>query len=148
MSKIDYQPNVRQEDFERSSEDIREDIAKEGENISQTVEQIGERIKDKLDWREYVKQSPYWTLGAAAGLGFFVSRMCRTRTTANERIMHSIAGEIHEALGTLRTQSAGAGLIKVTLVGVAAKVAAGWIKDASRQRDTAESGTENRQNAV
>jgi len=53
---------------ERTTQDIREDIAKEKESISQTVEKIGERITAKLDWRVYVKDSPYWTLGLPPAL--------------------------------------------------------------------------------
>jgi hypothetical protein len=76
----------------RSSEDIRRDIATKEGTISRTVEQIGERIQEKLDWRGYVKDSPYWALGAAAGLGYLASRMFRTRATPMERIMNSLAG--------------------------------------------------------
>jgi ElaB/YqjD/DUF883 family membrane-anchored ribosome-binding protein len=60
---------------ERSSEDIRQAIAREKENVSQTVEQIGERIKEKMDWRGYVRDSPYWAIGAAAGLGYRIYRI-------------------------------------------------------------------------
>jgi ElaB/YqjD/DUF883 family membrane-anchored ribosome-binding protein len=32
------------------------------------IDQIGERIKEKIDWREYVKDSPYFAIRVAAGL--------------------------------------------------------------------------------
>jgi hypothetical protein len=48
------------DEIDRSTEDIRHDIAKEKEKISQNVDEIGERIKEKLDWRVYAKESPYW----------------------------------------------------------------------------------------
>ena len=131
MAEREYPSNTREADVERSTEDIRQDIAKEEENISQTVEQIGERIKEKLDWRGYVKDSPYWALGAAAGLGYLASRMFITRTTPVERIMGSIAEEVRDSLGGLLAGAAGSGLIKVTLLGIATKVAAGWIKNAT-----------------
>ena len=70
MTEREYFSNTREANVERSTEDIRQDIAKEKENISQTIEQIGERINEKLAWRGYVKESPYWALGAAAGLGY------------------------------------------------------------------------------
>ena len=120
--------NTREPDVERSTEEIRRDIAKKEENISRSVEQIGERIQEKLDWRGYVKDSPYWTLGAAAGLGFLASGMFRTRATPMERIMDSVAGEVRDSLDSLRDLAAGPGLIKVTLLGIAAKAAAGWLK--------------------
>jgi hypothetical protein len=124
------------EDRERSSEDIRQDIAKEEENLSQAVEEIGERIKEKLDWRTYVQGSPYLTLGVAAGIGYFVSGMFKKRTTPLEQIMDSIAGQIHDSLDGLRAGTGGPGLIKVTLLGIATKAAAGWIKNATSTAGT------------
>jgi ElaB/YqjD/DUF883 family membrane-anchored ribosome-binding protein len=122
---------TREMDVERSSEDIRQDINREKENISQTVEQIGERIKEKMDWRGYVKESPYWALGAAAGLGYLASRMFTRRTTPMERIMRPIAEEVRDSLGGLLAGAAGSGLIKMTLMGIATKAAASWIKSAT-----------------
>jgi len=117
----------------RSSEDIRRDIATKEGTISRTVEQIGERIQEKLDWRGYVKDSPYWALGAAAGLGYLASRMFRTRATPMERIMNSLAGEVRDSLDGLR---AGPGLMRVTLLGIATKAAAGWLKHATSTATT------------
>jgi hypothetical protein len=62
--------DLREAGVERNTKDIRRDIAKEIENITQTIEQIGGRINKKLDWREYLNDYPYWTLGAAAGLSY------------------------------------------------------------------------------
>jgi hypothetical protein len=131
MTEREYPSNIRQADVERSTDDIRQDIAKEKENISQTVDQIGERIKEKMDWRGYVKDSPYWALGAAAGLGYLASRMFIRRTTPMERIMRPIAEEVRDSLGSLLAGAAGSGLIKVTLMGIATKAAANWIKKAT-----------------
>jgi hypothetical protein len=130
MTEKEHLSNTKEADVDRSTEDIRRDIAKEKENISQTVEQIGELVEEKLDWREYVKHSPYLTIGAAAGLGYLASRMFITRTTPMERIMGSIAEEVRGSLGGLRTGAAGPGLIKVTLQVLATKAAANWIKKA------------------
>jgi hypothetical protein len=131
MTEREYPSNIRQADVGRSTEDIRQDIAREKENISQTVDQIGERIKEKMDWRGYVKDSPYWALGAAAGLGYLASRMFIRRTTPMERIMRPIAEEVRDSLGSLLAGAAGSGLIKVTLMGIATKAAANWIKKAT-----------------
>ena len=130
MAEREYINNTKEADAERSAEDIREDIAKGEENISQTVEQIGDRIKEKLDWREYVKDSPYWALGAAAGIGYLASWMFITRATPMERIMSSIAEEVHDSLGGL-AGATGPGLIKLTLIAIATKAAASWIKNAT-----------------
>ena len=128
MAEKEHISKKKEADVERSSEEIRQDIEKEKENISQAVDQIGERIKEKLDWREYVKDSPYWAIGAAAGLGYLASRVFITRTTPMERIMGSIAEEVHGSLGGLLGKAAGPGLMKVTLQVIATKAAAGWIK--------------------
>ena len=114
---------------ERSSEDIRRDIAREEENLSQTVEQIGERIKEKLDWRAQVKDSPYWALGAAAGLGYLASKVFARRATPMERILSSLAEEVRGSLGAPPSAAAGPGLIRMTLLGIATKAAADWIRE-------------------
>ncbi len=127
MDERDYLINTKEADVGRDTEDIRQDIAKGKENISQAVEQIGERIKEKIDWRGYVKESPYWALGAAAGLGYLASRMFTRRTTPIERLMRPIAEEVRDSLGGMLAGAAGSGLIKVTLMGIATKAAASWI---------------------
>jgi len=131
MAEREYLSHTGETDVKRSTESIRQDIAKGKENISQTVEHIEERIKEKLDWRAYVKDSPYWTLGAAAGLGYLASGMFRKRATPLERFLDSIVGEVRDSLGGLRAAAVGPGLIKVTLLGMATKAAANWIKKAT-----------------
>jgi hypothetical protein len=131
MAGREHLGNTREADVERSSEDIRQDIAKGGDNISRAVDEIDERIKEKLDWREYVKDYPYWALGVAAGLGYFASRMFIPRTTPMERIMGSITEEARDSLGGLLARAAGPGLVKVTLLGIAVKAAAGLISNAT-----------------
>jgi len=131
MDEREYSSTTREAPVERSTEDIRKDIAQEKENISLTVEQIGERINEKLDWRGYVKDSPYWAIGAAAGLGYLGSRLFIKRPTPVERIIGSIAEEVRGSVGGLLAGAAGSGLIKVTLIGIATKVAADWIKNAT-----------------
>ena len=131
MTEKESPSNKREAEVERSTENIRQDIARDKENIAQTVEQIGERIKEKIDWREYVKESPYWALGAAAGLGYLASRMLTTRTTPMERIMRLIAEEVRYSLGNGLAGTTGSDLIKMTLIGIATKAAAKWIKTAT-----------------
>jgi hypothetical protein len=131
MDKGEHLINTKEADFERSTAHIRRDIAKGEDNISQTVDKIDKRIQEKMHWRGYVKDSPYWALGAAAGLGYLASRMFITRTTLGQRIMGSIAEEVRDSLGGLLAQAAGPGLVKVTLLGIATKAAAGWIKHAT-----------------
>ena len=136
MDEREYSSTTREAPVERSTEDIRKDIAQEKENISLTVEQIGERINAKLDWRGYVKDSPYWAIGAAAGLGYLGSRVFIKRPTPVERIIGSIAEEVRGSVGGLLAGAAGSGLIKVTLIGIATKVAADWIKNATSTAGT------------
>jgi ElaB/YqjD/DUF883 family membrane-anchored ribosome-binding protein len=138
MAEKEYQSNKRETDVERSAEVIRQDIAKGEENISQTVGQISERLKEKLDWRGYVRESPYLAIGAAAGLGYLVSKMFHTHATPKERIMR----EVRESLGGPHTGTAGQGLLQVTLLGIATKVVADWIENAT-STSTAGSDQEN-----
>ncbi len=113
---------------ERSSEEIRENISREGENISQTVEQIGERIKETFDWRAQVKDSPYLATGAAIGVGYVASRVFARRATRIERILESLADDVHDSLGGSASGVARTGLIKMTVLGIVTRAAAGWIK--------------------
>lgn len=129
MAERDNLTSPKEADVERSTEDIRQDIAKGEEDISKTVEQIGERIKEKLDWRGYVKDSPYWALGAAAGLGYLASGMFRKRATPMEQIMGSIAEKVRDPRGGMLARATPPGLIKVTLLGIATKAAARWLKN-------------------
>ena len=131
MDEKEYHSNTGIMNGERSSEEIRRNIAKEKENVSQTVEQIGERIKEKMDWREYVNDSPYLALGAAAGIGYLASSVFTTRATPVERIMRPIVEEACESLGGLRPGSTSPGLVKLTLVGIVTKVATALLKDAT-----------------
>jgi hypothetical protein len=118
------------DDRGRSTEDILRDIAREEENLSITAQQIGDRIKEKLDWSVSVKDSPYWALGIAVGVGYFAARVLRPRTTPMERIMSSLAGEVRESLGGLHVGTAGPRLAKATLLGIGTKFAAEWIRNA------------------
>jgi ElaB/YqjD/DUF883 family membrane-anchored ribosome-binding protein len=86
MTESEYLRHSGETVVKRSTEDIRQDIAIGEEKISQTIKQIGERIKEKLDWRGYVKDYPYLALVVAAGLGCIASGIFLTRTTAMERI--------------------------------------------------------------
>ena len=114
----------------RSTADIRQDIAKEEENLSRTAQQIGDRIKEKLDVSEYVKDSPYWALGIAGGIGLLASRALKRRATPMERIMRSLAEELRGSLGGLHVGAAAPSLVKVTLVGIGTKLASGWLRNA------------------
>lgn len=115
----------------RTTEDILQDIDIDEENISRTAQQIGDRINEKLDWKEYVIDSPYWALGIAVGVGFFASRVFQTRTTPMERIMGSLAEEVRHSLGGLHVGAAVPSLAQVTLLGIGTKLAAEWIRNAT-----------------
>ena len=130
MDKKEHQSGTEQADTDRDTSVIRQDIAQGGENISQTVEQLGQRVREKLDWREYVKASPYLTLGAAAGLGYLAWGLLRKRTTPTERLARIIADQVGDSLGGLHAKAAGLGLIEATLLAVAAKTAANWLHNA------------------
>lgn len=131
MAERESPGKTEQAEVARGTESIRQDIAKEAENISRTVEQISERIEEKLNWRGYVKDFPYWSLGAAVGLGYLVSGMFPKRATPMERIMGSIDEKVRDSLGVRHAATASPGLLKAALLGVATQVATGWIKNAA-----------------
>ncbi|SDB61536.1 hypothetical protein SAMN05660653_03207 [Desulfonatronum thiosulfatophilum] len=118
---------------ERSVEDIRQDIAREKENISHTVEQIGSRFKSKMDWREQVSKNPYISLGVAASLGYLASRALMPRPTPLERLLHPIADEVRDTLQVLMPPRSGPGIIRLTLTGIATRIASNMLKDASKK---------------
>jgi ElaB/YqjD/DUF883 family membrane-anchored ribosome-binding protein len=124
MAEREHLTNEKGTDVERNSEDIRQDIAQGEEDLSQTVDLIGERIKETLDWHEYVRDSPYLAIGGAAGLGYLASRVFAKRATPLERVMGSIGGRVRDSLGGL----VGPSLIRGALLGLATKAAAGWIE--------------------
>lgn len=122
----------------RSSEDILQDIAREEEKLSRTAQQIGDRIKEKLEWTEYVKESPYWALGMAGGIGFLASRLLQTRTTPMERFMGSLAGDVRDSLSGLHVGAAGPSLAQVTLLGIGTKLAAEWLRNATSTKGSSD----------
>jgi hypothetical protein len=130
MAETKHPNSAREAEGVRNTQEIRQDIAHEKENISRTVDQIGARVREKLDWRGYVQDSPYLALAAAAGLGYAASKMFKARPTPLERIMRPIAREVRHTLGGLVVGAAGPGLITVTLMGIATKAAASWVKNA------------------
>jgi hypothetical protein len=111
-------------DKERSVKDIRQDIATEGENLSRVVTKIDERIKENLNWHTYMQNSPYWMLGAAVGCGFLAARLFKPQMTPTQRVIESLAREIPRSLGSLLGKTAGPGVIKLALLGVATKIVA------------------------
>lgn len=130
MSEREYPSSTGEARVERSTADIRQDIAKVEENISQTVEQIGERIKEKLDWRGYARDSPYWSIGVAVGLGYLAAGRLIKRPTPMERIMCTFAEEVRDSLHGLQVGAARPSLVKVALLGIGTKLAAEWIRNA------------------
>ena len=126
---------------DRSSEEIRRSIAREKENISQTVGQIGERIKEKMDWREYVNDSPYLSLGAAAGIGYLASSIIFTkRASPLEQIMGPLVEEACESFGGLKAEAGRPGIIKLTLIGIVARAASGWLNDLTMTKEAGGTG--------
>jgi len=84
----------------------------------------------KLDWRGYVKDSPYWALGRRRAWVSWLKAVHQTNLPV-ERIIGFIAEEVRGSVGGLLAGAAGTGLIKVTLIGIATKVAASWINSAT-----------------
>jgi ElaB/YqjD/DUF883 family membrane-anchored ribosome-binding protein len=110
-------------DVERSSAEIKADIATDIDNISAKAGDLSERIEEKLDWREHVKESPFWALGAAAGLGFLASGMVVGRRGPLEQILKTAVGSL--------SGGGGRSLIQMALFDIAARVGVGLIKKAA-----------------
>ena len=128
----DVRPSIKT-DGHRNTDAIRQDIAQAEQEMSQTVEELGDRIKEKLEWQEYVKEKPYIALGVAAGLGFLASAMFSKRRTPMERILDSLTDEVRDVAGGMVARTAGPGLVKVTLLGIASKAAVGWLQNAAEK---------------
>lgn len=110
-------------DTRRSAEKIRQDITSERESFTETVVQIGDRIREKMEWRSYVRHHPYLVLGVAAGLGFFASGIFKRRGTAIQQFV--------DALSNTVAKTGGHGMIKTTLYGIATNLAVNIIKNAA-----------------
>jgi hypothetical protein len=119
MVERDYLSGQAGVDVGRSSAEIKADIATDLDNISAKAGDISERIEEKLDWREHVKESPFWALGAAAGLGFLASGMVVRRPGLLETAVGSLSG------------GGGRSLIQMALFGIATKAVVGLIKKAA-----------------
>ena len=140
MDEKEHRNNSSVTNGERSSDEIRRNIAREKENISQTVGQIGERIKEKMDWREYVHDYPYLSLGAAAGIGYLASSVFTKRASPLEQIMGPLVEEACASFGGLKPETTKPGLIKLTLIGIVARAAAGWLNDLTLTEEASGTG--------
>jgi hypothetical protein len=128
------------EDFEqdRSSEEIRQDIAAKRESITETVERIGDTVNRTLDWRTYAADYPLVAIGAAAGLGFLLTKMFAPKPTPRERIMDAIADSVEELkdqfggyLEVVPQKKAGVGnSVKAAAMGLLTKAATDYAKNA------------------
>jgi len=92
---------------ERSSEEIRQDIFERRESLLNTVDRLGGRIQEKLDWREQVSQHPFLVMGAAAGVGFLLSRIFKPSPTPGKRIMDALDGATEDLIDTVRNSFQG-----------------------------------------
>jgi ElaB/YqjD/DUF883 family membrane-anchored ribosome-binding protein len=117
-------------EHERSSEEIRQNILAKEEEIAETFGEISERVKETLDWRGYIAQAPFLSLGVAAGVGIMASQILLPRPpTVMERITETVGEELgHGVRGYLR--GSGQSMLKSSLWGLAATVALGLVKRA------------------
>ena len=128
----DKRPSLKN-DGHRNTDKIKQDIAQAEQEMSKTVEEIGERIKEKMDWQEYVRETPYVALGIAAGLGFLAAGMFVKKRNSTDRLLDTIADEVRGVAGGMVAKTAGPGVIKVTLLGIASKAAVNWLQNSVGQ---------------
>jgi len=81
---------------ERSAEEIRQDIAAKRESITETVDRLSDRVQQTFDWHTYVTDYPLVALGAAAGLGYLLSRIFTPKPSPRDRIMEAIADSVDD----------------------------------------------------
>ena len=114
-------------DTGQSSEEIRQNIVAQEEKISETVEEVSERLKETLDWRQYIGNYPYLSLGIAAGLGYLTSRLLPEPPTTMEKISGAIGEIAGNRVGNFFRGSRG-NLIIEGLKGLALTIGAGLAK--------------------
>jgi len=115
---------VRREDT-RTTEEIRQDIEQKRQEIAGTVDQLGEKIRRQLDWREYIRCYPFVTVGAAALLGFLISRRVLRSKQRSARDM--LLDALERALG--REQKAESlGIIKGLAGAAITRIATNYIQ--------------------
>ena len=122
---------------QRSAEEIRQAIEAEKELIAETVDRLGVRVQESLDWQEYLRKYPLLGLGAAAGLGFLVSRLVFRRASPVDRLVE----ELRE-MGLGRREPS---FLKVTLLGLLSKAAVNMVANATlapKSRNGSENSTE------
>jgi hypothetical protein len=83
-------------DTEQCSNTLQEDIVSREQKIAGGLEAVSERIKGKLDWRGYIGQAPFLSLGVAAGLGMLAGRMIMPEPPTT---MEKISDIVQEATG-------------------------------------------------
>lgn len=104
------QPQAAAQATERSAEDIRHDIAARRESITETVDRLSDRFQQTFDWRTYVADYPFVAIGVAAGVGFLVAGLFKSRPSPGERMMDAFADGVEDLTDRLRHQLDGAGL--------------------------------------
>jgi ElaB/YqjD/DUF883 family membrane-anchored ribosome-binding protein len=126
----------------RTADDIRHDIARNEEHISHAVEEISDRIKEKLDWRGYVQEAPYLSIGAAAAVGLIAAGMLKRKPSAIELFMDSIEGRARRSLGGLVADvTHQPSLLRKTVLSISVAALSTWISTAVSTPPKRTSGT-------
>lgn len=93
---LSIRTNTNPSEDERSAEEIRQDIAAKRESITETVDRLSDKFQSTLDWRTYIADHPLVAIGAAAGLGYLLSRIFARQPSPRERIMEAIADSVED----------------------------------------------------
>lgn len=129
MSGTNDNGSSTKNDEPTDSDKIRRDIARAEQEMARTVDEIGDRIKEKMEWQQYVKDTPYLALGVAAGLGYLVSGMFIEKKSSLDRLID----EVRDTAGSLTVQSATPGIIQATVLGIASKAAVNWLQTSAEK---------------
>jgi ElaB/YqjD/DUF883 family membrane-anchored ribosome-binding protein len=90
----------------RSADEIRRDIKAERETIAHTVDTLGGKLQNALDWKAYVREAPFVSVGVAAGLGAAVAALLKKRRAPMDRIVEAASRSSRRA-GSRSLLSAG-----------------------------------------
>ncbi len=134
-------------DNDRSSERIRQDIAAKRESITETVERIGDTVQRTLDWRTYAADYPLIAIGAAAGLGFLLTRIFTPKPTPRERILEALADGVEDLKGQFsdylevipQKKNAVTHTVKTAALGLLTKAATDYAKNVLTSKRTRQS---------
>jgi hypothetical protein len=92
---------------------------------------------EKLDWRGYVQEAPYLSIGAAAAVGLIASGMLKRKPSAIELFMDSIEGRARRSLKGLVADATQPSLLRKTVLSISWRLSQPGFRPRYRRRRSA-----------